>query len=506
MLSEVLGKIGKHSLIYSVGNIFSQGMGFIMIPVYTSYLTPQDYGVIELLDLTSHVLVMIIGARLSFTLLRFYYEYAEETHRKEVVSTVLISIFILNLVALSVLIPFRGTFSLLILGDAQFGPYYTVIFMTLCLSLINEVGLTYLRARQQSFTYCCVSLGNLILGLSLNIYFIAFLEWGIWGVLYSGLISGTIMSIGLSIRTFSQVRFSFSVSKLKEMLKYGLPLVPATVGTFIMTVSDRFFLQHFGSLHDVGLYSLGFKIGMAISVLLVTPFLLFWGAYQFEIAQKSDAHALFSRILTYFTFLLCCAALGLSLLSTNILQAMSDPQFWEAAEIVPVIALSCVFWGWSYYFQTGIQLKKKTKYMAYINGSAALVKLLLNYSLIPAFGVMGAACGTLLTFIFVALANWFVAKKLYPIRYEYQRLAKLLCVGIILFWISTILVHEGLMEELLLKTILWLSVPVALFLLFFFKPEELQLAQNKGKSSAAFLLALIGKTYASIRDQRSSRE
>lgn len=494
MLSEVLGKIGKHSLIYSVGNIFSQGMGFIMIPVYTRYLTPQDYGVIELLDLTSHVLAMIIGARLSFTLLRFYYEYSEETHRKEVVSTVLISIFCMNLIALSMLIPLNETFSLVIFGDAQFAPYYTVIFITLCLSLINEVGLTYLRARQQSLAFSCISLSNLIIGLSLNIYFIVFLQLGIWGVLYSGLISCSLMSIGLSIFTFSQVKFSLSFSKLKEMLKYGLPLVPATVGTFIMTVSDRFFLQHFGTLHDVGLYSLGYKIGMAISALLVTPFLLFWGAYQFEIARKDGAQVLFSRILTYFTFILCCAALGLSLWCTDILQVMSDPKFWRAAEIIPVIALSCVFWGWSYYFQVGIQLKKKTKYIAYINGSSALVKLFLNYLLIPAFGVIGAAWGTLLTFIFVALANWVVSNKLYPIRYEYQRLAKLICVGITLFWLSTMFAPHGLTGELLMKALLWLSFPLGLFLLFFYKQDEIQQAQNVGKASMKYLFALVGKT------------
>ena len=148
MLKEILKKIGQHTLIYSVGNILSRMIGFFMIPVYTHYLTPGDYGVIELLDLTTYFISMVIGVGMSHAILRFYYEYQDQEQRNQVISTAFIFTLGILVLALAVLYPLSQRISQLIFGTVQYRPYLQIIFATMCLGILIELALSYVRAKQ----------------------------------------------------------------------------------------------------------------------------------------------------------------------------------------------------------------------------------------------------------------------------------------------------------------------------------------------------------------------
>ena len=358
------------------------------------------------------------------------------------------------------------------------------IFVLLAFLSVYSLGVSlerwwaFKKAKQQSVKYTLFSIARLILALSLNIYFIAFLRLGIWGVLYSGLISSGLMALLLVLMAFLDVRISFSLKKLKSMLRYGIPLIHSGLGMFVLTFADRFFLQKYATLSDVGIFSLGYKLGMVIGALVVSPFLLFWAAYMYEIAEKPNAKYLFARIHVYYTFVLVFSSLGLSVLGHDVLKILTPPAFWEASQILPVIVLSYIVLDVNYFFHVGMNLYKKTSYLAYAVGGSALLNLLLNYLLIPPFHAWGAAWATLLSFVVMAAANCVLSQRLYPIQYEHSRLVKMLFMASAIFAVSKFIHIDSVASSVAIDLLLLATFPFMLWMVSFYRDDEIEMVRS----------------------------
>lgn len=472
MLTNLLKHLGTHTLIYSAGTILGRMAGFLMIPVYTRHLTPKDYGVLDLLEVTVFVLATVLGAGLSGAIVRLYHDCQAETERHAVVSTALTFALPVQLVAFGLLVWIAPDLARLVFGSDVYGPYFRVIFATLCFDLLNEMALANLVAKRLSARYSLVSIARLVLGLGLNVYFVVFRELGVWGVLYGGAIAAGVVSTVMVALTFREVGFALSREKLRALLAFGLPLIPASLALFALNFADRFFLQRWSSLAEVGIYALGYKLGMVTGVLVTGPFLMCWNAYMYEVAEKPDGRALMARVQVYFSLILTWASLAIAVLADVIVRVLSPPPFWGAAAIAPIITLSYVFFGVSYFFRSGIAITKRTEYSAYSVGAVAAVNLGLNALLIPTYGALGAAVATLVSFMLFAVVTWAVSQWLFPIPYEYGRLVKIVGAAVAVWGLSRLLHPEGLRAALLLDVALVLSYPLVLWAVGAFRDDE----------------------------------
>ena len=478
MLAEVLKKIGKHSFVYAAGAMIGRVVGFLMVPFYTHFLTPADYGVLELLELTTFFLATVVGLGMGAAIVRFFYDYQGEGERHEVVSTALLfGIALLTCVYL-LLRPMSPVLSNHLFGTPAYGSYFHIIFASLCFDTTAELSISYLRAKQQSMLVTAFSLARVVAGLVLNVYFIAVLGLGVVGILYSTLITSGAAAIVLAAMTLREVGWHFSRAKLTAMTRYGLPLIPMSLGMFVLNFSDRFFLQRFASLTEVGIYSLGYKFGMANSVLITSPFLLFWGAYAYEVIERPDGRRLVARLQVYFTGVLLVSTLAIAMFADPLLRLISPPEFWRAAPVIPIVGLAYVMVGLSYFFRLGLQYTKQTKYLSYTVGGSALLNLPLNLILIPRFHVMGAALATLLSFTALTLATFQVSQRRFAIPYEYARLAKLFAAGVIVFVVSKLFPVTNLMPALLTASFCLMMLPLLLHAMRFFEEEELDRART----------------------------
>lgn len=466
--------VAKHFLVYGLGNILSRIVSFILIPVYTHYLVTSEYGTLELLELTTYIAGMFLALGISQSVMRFYYDSEDPSERQEVVSTALFSIWVVSLFAVIWFILFAEDVSILVFKSTDNADLFRLVFLTLMFSLASEVPLSFIRAQQKSVLYTIISISRLALSLGLNILFIVGLGWGIRGIIISGLITNGITSIFLSFYTIKQTGFSLSLEKLKEMVKYGVPYIPGGVGMFVLNFMDRFFLQRFTSLSEVGIYSLGYKFGMIVNPLVTDPFFAIWRPKMFELAKRDDAKDIYSMMFTYFLFLEIFLALGISVLIKDVLKIISNPEYHSAYKVVPFILLSYILWGGYFHVQVGILLKKKTQNIAYIVAISALANLLLNFSLIPRFGVWGAALSTLASFGIMFILNYIISSRIYYVRYQFTRIFKLLALAVGLYLISLGINMGSLFTSLLVKTPLVLSFPFLLFLVRFYTPEEIQ--------------------------------
>ena len=337
--------LARHSVIYGIGNLLNKFASILLLPVYTRFLTPTDYGINELVGLSMNIISILLSTSISTSIYRFYYEYKDENDRNQVVSTAIITLFSLNIIIFLCLCPFTGTMAKYILDSEKLYLYFIISLMTLVFQSVVGIGYNYLRVKEQSLKYTILSSGKLLFAISLNIYFIVFLKLGVLGILLSTLITSIVMFIIVIIPILLKTGLTFSYNKLKEMMKFGLPIIPAQFGAFLVHLSDRFFIKEYISIADAGLYSLGYKIGNLPGNFVASPFNQIWAPRRYQIIKDANSSQIFGQILTYFLFIMIFCGLFVSCVAKEIIMIMADSKFWSAYAIVPYIVIAGIIFN-----------------------------------------------------------------------------------------------------------------------------------------------------------------
>ena len=351
--------IVKHTSMYSVGSIASKAIGFFLIPLYTHFLSPEDYGVLELLTMMVILTGIIIQGGIATAVFKFFNNYESDKDKKQIISTLLISVSSFCFWICILLSLFSKNISILLFTHNQFDSFVILMLISFFFSTVSSVPETYLLAKKESKKFTIITLVTLAVNLSLNIYFVAFVKAGIVGILYSSIISRFLNTSYLLFLTIPQIRLNFDLKILKSILKFSIPLIPAEIGLFIFAFSDRFFLSHMSNLENVGLYSLGYRFAFMISLLIIQPFMQIWQQEMYEICDKEGAKEIFGRIYTYLFGIVAGAALIMSIFIKDVIEIISAPEFHEAWKVVPVIAFALVFRATYQYFQMGMLFKSK---------------------------------------------------------------------------------------------------------------------------------------------------
>ncbi|MCG8635356.1 MAG: oligosaccharide flippase family protein, partial [Desulfobacterales bacterium] len=299
MLSELKTTL-KHSSIYGAANLLKKGAAFFMIPVYTRFLSPSDYGTLELLELVLDVAFLMIGLRMSEAIIRYYHHYSSEEDKVEVVSTAFLFSLMVSLSAVIAFQFFLEPIAGLVFNDPANAGYLKWVFVCLGFQLMFIVPETYLIVKKRSLTYSSLSFASFFLALSLNLFFLVKLKLGIWGMIYSMAITKLSYMVLLFIWVVPHLKLTFSPGKLKELIRFGLPMLPGVLALFTINFSDRFFIQQFCDSHELGIYSLGYKFGMLLVVLMTDPFFRIWNTQRFEIASQDRGSLIIGRYFTYF--------------------------------------------------------------------------------------------------------------------------------------------------------------------------------------------------------------
>jgi O-antigen/teichoic acid export membrane protein len=433
-----IGRLIKHSGIFGVGIVLSKAVGFFMIPVYTRYLTPSDYGVLELLDLILFFATNIAGMGIFSAVFRFYAAADTEKEKKEVVSTALIFSAASFLIGATLMILGASWVSQLTFGSAHFAHLVRLVALTFFFSSLSEVPMAYIRAKEKVVLFVCVGLARTLLGMLAIVFFLIVLRWGVEGVVYGGLLTNGIAGLALSGAVLALVQKKVSGPKLKEMLVFGLPLVPWSINMFILTFSDRFFLRHFGTLADVGIYALAYKLGMIIAFLVNVPFNLVWQWQQFEFAKRDNAKDLYAKVATYLLLAAAFVGLGIAVMAKDALRIMTPPSYWAAARIVPLIVLSYVLSALGLVVVSGIYVQKVTRRLVPIAIASALATLTLNWLLIPRYLAIGAGIATVLSYALNLVLSYWQSQKFYFVRYHYVRNAATLGLATGIYLLSVL--------------------------------------------------------------------
>jgi O-antigen/teichoic acid export membrane protein len=419
-MSDQLKQLGKHTLVYTAGIILGKVASFLMLPVYTRYLTPADYGVLELLGMTIDVIGMITGVGIVAGVFKFYSEATGRLEKNAVISTAAISVVGLAAATSLLGFAFATQLSVLVFHTEANAIYLRLYFLVYLLQNLEYVPFLLIRAENRSVLFVTINALKLIAMLSLNILFVVYFRMGITGVLTSNLIATSFVGLALSVYMVRRVGIVFSQPRFREMARFGSSIVLWSLSSFVLVFSDRFFLNYSRNTATVGIYSLAYKFAFLMSVLAFTPFETVWTAQRFEIAKEPDAAATYSRVFLYLNVVLGVIGLGICLFIRDLLRVMSDPAFLPAYKVVPPLIAAQIIFVWAAYWNTGIYVSGRTTVFA--SGAVVLVvvTLFINSLLIPRFGIYGAASATIAAYTVRFIWIYYFAERYYPIRFKWS--------------------------------------------------------------------------------------
>ncbi len=424
-----LKRLGKETLVYGTSTVLARLLNFCLVPFYTYYLIPGEYGVIA----TTFAVVALLNVVFLFGMDQSYLRFASDRENKTEVFQHCFYGVLANGVVLSVLLwAFAKPFAAAIGIGTQNANIVHLAVWVLLLDVLNMIPFTKLRLERRPWYFAGVRTISIIVNVLCNILFIAVLHKGIASILWANIFASLASLVLLSPVVYKELRggaFTPSRALYKEMLRFAWPFVPAGLASLLVSVVDKPILVHLAGLEQVGVYQANFKIGVFM-MLLVSMFDQAWRPFFLAHAKDPDAKETFAKVFSAFAALGSWFLLGLSLLMPPIIQSnlfgnfhLISPAYWGGLKIIPLVLTGYFFYGLYINFMVAPVLTKKTRILVWITLLGAAVSITTNLALVPHIGIMGAGWAVALSYGTMALALFIFTQKVYPIPYEYKKLS-----------------------------------------------------------------------------------
>lgn len=437
-MAKDIKRLGKETLIYGTSTVLARLLNFCLVPFYTYYLLPGQYGEIA----TVFAAIALLSVVFLFGMDQSYLRFASEAQDKNKVFRQCFYGVLLNGLLLGGLLYFcsKPVTALIGLPQESYG-LIRLAAAILFLDVLNMIPFTKLRLERRAWYFAGVRTASIVVNVLGNILFIAVLKKGPASILWANIFASLASLILLSPVLWQELKqgfcFRFDLKLEKELFAFAWPFVPSGLASLLVSVIDKPILVHLVGTEQVGIYQANFKIGVFM-MLLVSMFDQAWRPFFLAHAKDADAQDTFSKVLSYFSALASWFLLGLSLLMPVIIQSnlfgdfhLISPDYWGGLSVIPLVLTGYFFYGLYINFMVGPVLTKKTRVLMWITLLGAAVSISTNLALVPKMGIVGAGWAVALSYASMAAVLFIFTHKVYPIAYEYKKLASIafVCVA-----------------------------------------------------------------------------
>lgn len=433
----------KHALIYSGANILAKAIGFIMLPVYAFYLRGEGYGIIGMIDVILSILTYLIGYGVSGAMRRFYFQKPTENEKHAFVSTNIVLMFMLVLIISAPAVLFSEQIARLAFGRAGMGFFVSLALFTFIADVTARNAENYILILQKSVFYTSLALIRLLVGLSLNIYMIVYLELGVLGYLYSGLITATLFSFFMHGYALYHVGLHYNPDDAREILAFSLPMLPGYIAMFFRNNADRIMLRGYLGLTQLGTFEMLFKFATLIGVFVSEPFMKSWDVKRFEIAQMPEGPAIMARVFTYQLVLNLFFGLILALEIPLLLRILTPREFWLSGGVAFLAVASRIILDSYYHFFFGLLNASRTFLISLIQFISAGLSIVFNWILIKRYGLWGAVEAACIVNGVQSIVGYILAQKYYRISFDWGKISMLIGSACIIFLLVNSVALEG---------------------------------------------------------------
>lgn len=406
----------KAFFVYGLTAGLSRFVSLLLIPIYTIYFTPTEYGVIDLIQ-SVLMMIMIFGILQLETSIQRYYYGVESEEKRNNASTIFLTVTALSIVLMIGVFLLSNQISLLLFNSLLYSYEIKIASVIIPLTNMSIVSFIVFRYMKKPLLFGVATLLQIIISAVSTIVFVVYLKIGILAVFYGqvlGLLVVNILQL-IFLRNFYKLYWEYGV--LKKMLQFALPQFPARIGSTSNVYINRFFILGFLSTSAIGIFSVGLKFS-SLMQLFLSAFSMAWIPFMYETLDKENHKKIFVNVFKCVCILIFLLVVGLSFFSKEIIQMFTTPEYYEAYYLVGGLALYNGLFMVKEAVDLGPKITKKTIYITYTYLISSVANVIFLYLFVKSLGIYGAVLALVLTNLILVILSWYFSNKLYPIPYN----------------------------------------------------------------------------------------
>jgi len=462
---------------YQIADVVSKFIAVILLPVYTRYVSPPQYGVVELLANGVIFTSIVVRFGMIEAFIRYYFSDEDQARRDALARRAAVFLLVGTTLAAAVLAAASGPLSKLVLGHRDVG---TFLIAVLGLWTFTNLELAYgmLRVDERVRTYAIASLANVGMTVAASVVLVVGLGQGARGLLIGNYGAATIVLLALWWTMRERLAAQRPLAeRLPVLLRFGLPTVPAEASVYALNLVDRYYIYHSRGAALAGLYSIAIKIAGGVAF-ITRAFMYAWPPLAYSVSDDVEASRLYGLVTTYYVLVTGWVVAALALLARWAVRLLAAPRYYHSYPAVPWVAL-----GWGFYglFVVFIVIAGRAK-MTTRNFPAALAGLVANVILlvllVPSLGLAGAGIALCGAYAVMLVVMYLLTRRLFAVAFEWRRLGQLVIVmGGAVVAGELILPRHGV-AGFVSRLAVVLAIPVVLLLTRFFSRVELVRARG----------------------------
>lgn len=423
----------KNSSFYFVSSFINKALAILLVPLYTKYLSPSDYGLIDFISISINLFVIVFSLQLNQAIARYYQDLKDKGESGQLIFISLSVSFIVSLIALVVIFYSKSWIDNLLsepLPEKLFTIVCMQIFFQLGFYIIQNVFRYSLNVKTEIFLNVLLT----VLSLSSVIIFVVFYKKGVLGVFYAQLISYFICFSLAFLLSYKFIQLKFNYSLLKRLLGFSIPLIFSGLSVFVFTYIDRLMIGKFLGLQSMGIYGIALRV-VTFSTFIFSSFSSALVPLTYKAYKNREFDHQVNKIFDIVSIISGLVILFISLFSNEIILIFTTEDYLPASFIIPFLLIATISNSFSMFF-LGLEIKEKTKKISIIFFVGGLLNLILNFYLIPPFGIVGAAISTLISSLFILLVRAYFSNKFHNISYSFKNLVIVIISALVLSFIG----------------------------------------------------------------------
>jgi O-antigen/teichoic acid export membrane protein len=467
-VSGYLRRLATTGAAYTAASVLSKLIAVALLPLYTRYLSPADYGAAEVMFAAVVSASIVVRFGTIEALLRFYYKDGEDPAR--VVSTSFAALFWLSTAAALIALPFAGAISEALLDHSAPGLARISIGGLWVLTMF-EYLLTLFRLEERARAYFTTTILSVLAAIGLTVILVVGKGEGARGLLLGSYASGAVFVLGLIVVHRRRLSLWIDGPLLRRMTRFGLPTMPAELSLYLLNFVDRIVIVRSAGLAEAGLYSLAVKFAQGVNV-LVRGFQLAWPPLAYSIRDDGEARRAYAAVVTWFVAGCAFVVTGMWLFSRWIVRALAAPQFFDSYEAIGLIATGVTLYALYMVLVVILGRTGRTEFNFPATIAALIANVALNLALVPTLGIVGAGLALVASYVIVVALMYVFTQRLFPVPYQWARLGRVLLVSVAVVGFGELLLPTDGFLALAARVLFWLAYPAALLLSGFFTAEE----------------------------------
>ena len=467
-MSGYLRRLATTGAAYTAASILSKVIAVALLPLYTRYLTPADYGAAEVMFAAVVSASIIVRFGLLEALLRFYYKDDEDPAR--VVSTSFAALFWVSTAAALLALPFAGGISEALLNESA-PDLARISIGGLWVLTMSEYLLTLFRLEERARAYFVTTILNVLATIALTVVLVVGVGDGARGLLLASYGAGAATVLILIALQWRSLSLRFDRKLLRRLFRFGLPTMPAEVSLYALNFVDRIIIVRSVGLAEAGLYSLAVKFAQAVNV-IVRGFQLAWPPLAYSIRDDGEARRAYATIVTLFLAGCAFVVTGMWLFSRWIVRLLAAPEFFASYKAVGLISTAVTLYAVYLVLVVILGRTGRTEFNLPATLAALVTNVVLNLLLVPSLGIVGAGLALVASYVVVLVLMYAFTQRLFPVPYEWGRLIRVVLVSAALVGLGELAIPTSGLLGFLGRAVLLAAYPLALYAGRFFSPGE----------------------------------